>query len=516
SDHIYDKVVASRAVEFVNNEGDCYASDSAPIPYRLMAEPIISFADKVDGVLVIANFLSSKPFSNSDKNLITVMARKAAKIIQGSYDGITGLLNRVSFEHLVGHSLDDIRTNGGQHCLLHINIDKLHRINETIGHDAGDMIIRTFASNLVEELRDTDAIARIGGDEFGILIHSCSDTKGKAIAEKLARKLGAVQIDRDGESLGTTVSIGVVGMTETARNGEQLMKRAVTACEVGKEAGGNSVQLYEVEDARLMEREKNMWMVGTVHAALREDRFALYSQPILPLKQTGRAHVEILLRMLDDDKVISPNAFLPASERYQMMIEIDRWVVQNSLLQIAEYLDTEPDVKPVFGINLSGQSFCTAEFLDFTLEALQASRVPSELICFEITETAAVSNLVSAQGFINAIRREGCEFALDDFGAGLSSFGYLKSFDVQYLKIDGALVRDIETDKVNAAMVESVNQIGHIMGLKTIAEFVETPQARTMLGKMGVDYIQGYLIGKPIPLRELLDDMNARPALTAL
>jgi EAL domain-containing protein (putative c-di-GMP-specific phosphodiesterase class I) len=170
----------------------------------------------------------------------------------------------------------------------------------------------------------------------------------------------------------------------------------------------------------------------------------------------------------------------------------------------------------VFGINLSGQSFCAPEFLDFTLEALQASCVPSELICFEITETAAVSNMASAQDFIAAIRREGCEFALDDFGAGLSSFGYLKSFDVQYLKIDGALVRDIETDKVNAAMVESVNQIGHVMGLKTIAEFVETPHARTMLGKMGVDYIQGYLIGRPIPLRELLDDMNARPALTAL
>jgi len=515
-DHLYDKVVASRAVEFVNNDSESGESDAAPIPYRLMVEPIITFADQADGVLAIANFLSSKPFSNSDKNLITVMARKVAKIVQGSYDGLTGLLNRVSFEHLVSNALAGIRKSGGQHCLLHINIDKLHRINETIGHDAGDLIIRTFANAVVDELRDTDSVARIGGDELGILIHSCSGAKGQSIAEKLARKLAGIQIEWDGTSLATTVSIGVAVMTETARDGEQLMKHAVTACEVGKEAGGNSVELYEVEDSRLVEREKNMWMVSTVRAALRDGRFALYSQPILPLKQAGRAHVEILLRMLDDDKILSPHAFLPASERYQMMIDIDRWVVQNSLTQIAEYLDTDPNVKPVFGINLSGQSFCTTEFLDFTLEALRASRVPSELICFEITETAAVSNMSSAQDFIAAIRREGCEFALDDFGAGLSSFGYLKSFDVQYLKIDGALVRDIETDKVNAAMVESVNQIGHVMGLKTIAEFVETAQARTMLGKMGVDYIQGYLIGKPIPLRELLDDMNARPALTAL
>jgi len=515
-DHLYDNVIDSREVEFLNNESKFRESDSAPLPYRLMAGPIISFADQPDGVLVIANFLSANPFSNSDKNLLTVMSRKAAKIIQGSYDGLTGLLNRSSFEHLVNTAHEELRSAGGQHCLLHINIDKLHRMNETVGHDAGDVIIRAFASTIVDELRDADTVARIGGDEFGILIYNCSDDKGEKIAEKLARCLANMQIEWNGEPTNTTVSIGVAALSDSSRDGEQVMKHAVTACEVVKEAGGNAAQRYELEDTRLMEREANMWMVGTVHAALREGRFMLYAQPILPLNQDGRAHIEILLRMLDGDKIVSPNAFLPASERYQMMIDIDSWVVKNSLREIAGYLETSPDVKPVFGINLSGQSFCTPEFLDFTVGALRDSQVPADLICFEITETAAVSNMARAQEFISAVRTEGCEFALDDFGAGLSSFGYLKSFDVQYLKIDGALVRDIEEDKVNAAMVESVNQIGHVMGLKTIAEFVETPRARAMLAKIGVDYIQGYLIGKPAPLLEQLAAMNRKPALSAL
>ncbi|MGI9341412.1 MAG: putative bifunctional diguanylate cyclase/phosphodiesterase [Gammaproteobacteria bacterium] len=512
---IYDAVMAGRDVEFMNNDSEGGESPAAPIPYRLMAGPIVSFGDEPDGVLVIANFLSSKPFSNSDKNLLTVMSRKAAKIIQGSYDGLTGLLNRVSFEHLVSNSLAAIEHAGGQHCLLHLNVDKLHRINETMGHDAGDLVIRTISEAVADELRDTDTVARLGGDEFGVLIRHCSDTKGLSIAEKLVDRMASLKVEWQGEPVPTSASIGVAMLTESSKTGESVMKHAVTACEVAKEKGGGGVQSYEHEDTRLMEREANMWMVGTVHAALRDGRFLLYAQPIQPLKQAGGAHVEILLRMLDEDKIISPNSFLPASERYQIMTDIDRWVVENSLREISNYLDTSPAVRPVFGINLSGQSFCATEFLDFMLNALDESSVPEELLCFEITETAAVSNMAAAQEFIAAMRARGCEFALDDFGAGLSSFGYLKSFDVQYLKIDGALVRDIEDDKINAAMVESVNQIGHVMGLKTIAEFVETSKARTMLSKMGVDYIQGYLIGKPRPLHEQLAAMNEQPAASA-
>ena len=516
NDYLYDRVAGSGDVEFLNNVDSGSDEDTAPVPYRLMAGPVVSFGDQTDGVLLIANLLSAKPFSNSDKNLLAVMSRKAAKIVQGSYDGLTGLLNRASFENLVQSSLATLRSRGGYHCVLHLNVDKLHRVNETVGHEAGDMVIRAFARAIADELRDTDALARLGGDDLGVLINNCSLHKGVAIAEKLAKSVAGLQLEWYGERLNVTASIGLATLTEAARTGEQILKYAVMACDVAKENGGNAVQVYEHDDARLKEREANMWMVGTVHAALREGRFMLYAQPIVPLKNSGEAHLEILLRMQDGDKVVSPDSFLPASERYQMMQAIDRWVVENSLLQIGMYLDSEPRVRPVFGINLSGQSFCTPEFLDFALETLQKSEVPPELICFEITETAAVANLAQAQAFIAALRQAGCQFALDDFGAGLSSFGYLKSFDVQYLKIDGALVRDITDDRVNAAMVESVTQIGHVMGLKTIAEFVETAQARAMLTRMGVDFIQGYLIGRPIPLHEQLAALDSAPAVSAL
>lgn len=515
-DYLYDRVAGSGDVEFLNNVESRNDKECAPVPYRLMAGPVVSFGEQTDGVLLIANLLSGKPFSNSDKNLLAVMSRKAAKIIQGSYDGLTGLLNRASFENLVQSSLATLRSRGGDHCLLHINVDKLHRINETVGHEAGDMVIRAIAKVVADELRDTDTLARLGGDDLGLLINNCSLHKGVAIAEKLTRHVVELPLEWQGERLNVTASIGVATLSEAARSSRQAMKCAVMACDVAKENGGNTVQVYEHDDARLKEREANMWMVGTVHSALREGRFMLYAQPIVPLKRTGEAHLEILLRMQDGDKIVSPASFLPASERYQMMQSIDRWVVENSLLQIGMYLDSEPRVRPVFGINLSGQSFCTPDFLDFALDILRKSQVPPELICFEITETAAVANLAQAQEFISALRAEGCQFALDDFGAGLSSFGYLKSFDVQYLKIDGALVRDIADDKVNAAMVESVTQIGHMMGLKTIAEFVETAQARAMLTNMGVDFIQGYLIGRPSPLQEQLAALDNQPAVSAL
>ncbi len=516
-DGLYDRVISSGDVQFLNNEGNDKSLEPISMPYRLMAGPIFSFGEQADGVLVIANPLSARHFANSDKNLLSVMSRKAAKIVQGSYDGLTGMLNRASFEHLVNTELRNLRDVGGHHCLIHINVDKLHRVNETLGHDAGDMIIRAIADKVVAELRETDKVSRLGGDEIGALIHGCNAKRGAVITENLLKALAALELEWQGEPVPITASAGVAVLNDAAKTGEQAMKHAVIACDQAKEEGGASARVYEQDETRLMQREASMWMVGTVHTALRENRFLLYAQPITPLRPNGHPHLEILLRMRDDeDKIVSPNAFLPASERYQLMTAIDRWVVENSLLQIALYLDDNPPVRPVFGINLSGQSFCTPEFLEFATETLDRSGVPPELICFEITETAAVSNMSRAQDFIAALRERGCQFALDDFGAGLSSFGYLKSFDVQYLKIDGALVRDIETNKISAAMVESVHQIGHVMGLQTIAEFVETHGARAMLDKMGIDYIQGYLISKPGPLHEQLAALNETRAVSTL
>ncbi len=511
-DFLYDQVLSKNEAEFLNNEDEPDTGNIA-VPYRIMAGPLISFGEHANGVLVIANLLSERPFSNSDKNLLAVMSRKAAKIVQGSYDGLTGLINRTSFQSLLDTELVEIRSNGGCHCVMHLNVDQLHRINETLGHEAGDMVIRTFGMQIASRLRDTDWVGRLGGDEFGLLIHGCDADKGEKIAKDLLKELTSLELNWQEQSLIVTASIGVSTLTENSKSGEQVLKDAVLSCDLAKEQGGNAVHNYAGDDTNMRQREASMWMVGTVHKALREDLFLLYAQPIMPLKRTGRPHLEILLRMQHDDEILAPSAFLPASERYQLMTAIDQWVVKRSLQEISRFLDAESAVAPVFGINLSGQSIGSADFLNFLMQAVIESGVPGELLCFEVTETAAVSNIRGAQKLIAALQRHDCKFALDDFGVGLSSFAYLKSFDVDYLKIDGALVRDVAEDRVSAAMVESINQIAHVMELETIAEFVETAQVRNTLAGMGVDYVQGYLLGTPLPLQQQLEHMQTQ-ALT--
>ena len=520
-EELYDRIVQSEHAVVVNDplteelpsaDGPTQPLQS-PAPYKLLGCPISGAGGQVDGILLMVNSLAAANFANSDKNLLAVMSKKAAKIIQGSYDGLTGLLNRASFEHMLESELKGMRHRQAQHCILHVNIDQLHRLNETLGHEAGDMVIMQTASTVISELRDSDTVARIGGDESGVLIRECATEQGQRIAKKLRKVIAGLDLRWGDTELKTTVSIGVAGLGTEDVSGEQAMKNAVVACEVAKEAGRNRVEIYELADSRLREREEHMWMVGTVQAALREGSFLLFGQTIQPLQPGGRAHLEVLLRMQEGDRVVSPSAFLPASERYQLMWEIDRWVIENTLVSLVQEFGATPDEMPVCGINVSGQSFGKDNFLEFVIDAVQRSRLPAESLCFEITETAAVANMTQAQNFIGTLREIGCTFALDDFGAGLSSFGYLRSFDVQYLKIDGALVRGIATDSISEAMVASVNQIGHVMGLQTIGEFVETPAVQAKLQKMGVDFAQGYAIAKPQPLAELC--ANLRPAQLA-
>ena len=501
-DYLYKNVMEGNQVEFINNSKNTQAY--LPLPYRIMAGPIHGFGENPTGVLLIANPLSEARFSNSDKNLLAVMSRKAAKITQGSYDGLTGLINRSSFEHLLEKESELARAGSVSHSVLHLNIDQLHRINETLGYECGDEIIKRVASVVSNSLRDTDKVARLGGDEIGIFIYGCRPNKGAKIGAEILSDLAEEKIVWGDEEINFTASIGVACINEKTESAEHVLKQAVTACDHAKEQGGKKVQVYGVDDTDLAKREANMWMVGTVHTALRDDKFLLYAQNVVPLKASGTAHVEILLRMREDNKLIAPNQFIPASERYQLMAAVDRWVVENSLIQIGEFLENNPLKQTVFGINLSGQSFCNSDFQKFFTKLLQTVKVPASQLCFEITETAAISNLTVAQQFMSKIRGFGCKVALDDFGVGLSSFGYLKAFDVDYLKIDGSLVKDIATDDISAAMVESINQVAHVMNLETIAEFVETAQTKDRLTLMGVDYAQGYLLGVPIPLQECL------------
>lgn len=517
-DGIYDQIQKMREPLIVNDPTVSKIKLARRLPYKILAFPVPGIGRNIDGTLLMVNDLSSPDFTNSDKNILSVMSKKTAKIIQGSYDGLTGLLNRCSFEHILESSLADLRNTISEHCILHVNVDQLHRVNDTLGHEAGDAIIASTANAILTELRDSDIVARIGGDEIGVLVHECNIEQGTRIAKKLLEIVKADSIAWGDETLKWTVSVGVATMNGSKDNAEQVLKHAVVACDVAKERGRDLVQAYGKEDTGLQEREQHMHMVGEVHAALRDGQFTLYGQLIEPLQAGGEWHVEALLRMTDkNDGIISPSNFLPASERYQLMPEIDRWVVEQTLKTLSRCRTDDPGDEPelICGINLSGQSLCKDGFLAFVIDAIQNSGVAPDRLCFEITETAAVSNLTQAQEFIAALRSQGCRFALDDFGAGLSSFGYLKSFDVQYLKIDGALVRGIAEDPVAQAMVASVNQIGKVMGLKIIAEFVESTAIRSILKKMGVDYAQGYAIAKPQPLTDMLNAIQAKTAIGA-
>jgi diguanylate cyclase (GGDEF)-like protein len=480
---------------------------------QILSCPVPGSDGQPDGVLAVLALPGQRTYSNSDKNLLSVMARKVAKIIQSSYDPLTGLLNRHSFGYFVDASIERARTGAESTCLLHVNIDQIHLINDTLSHEAGDTLIREVAACIRTGVRESDAVSRLGGDEFGVLLADCDSRDARDVSEKLRAAVDALEITWENDLLKPSISIGVSVVTSEAVDLEQVMTDAELACELAKDRGRNRVQFYKEGSDTLKQREHEMWMVGQIRDALNEDSFVLYAQPIVPLDNKSDGHVEVLLRMAaPDGSVLPPGEFMPAAERYQLMTEIDTWVFAHTIDRLQE--DMPDDL--VVAINLSGQTMGSQDFLEMATQKIALSGVSPDRICLEITETAAVDNMEEAHAFIAALRDLGCRFALDDFGAGMSSFGYLKSFDVDYLKIDGELVRGIVDDPVSQAMVSAINQVGHVMGLQTIAEFVEDNAMRDRLEDIGVDFVQGYGIGKPEPLDAFLArfEEQALPAVS--
>jgi diguanylate cyclase (GGDEF)-like protein len=491
----------------INDADDKHGDLVGELRCKLLACPVLDSGNDVDGVLFMTNELSRPDFTNSDKNLLAVMAKKVTKIVQGSYDDLTGLMNRRSFEHLVERNLAAIQQTEITHSLLLLNVDRLHVINDTRGYEAGNEILTRIADQLRESVQDADIVARIGGDEFGILVLNCSLEQGSGIAHRLRTLIEKTVYRVADDAVKITGRFGISCVSTSTNEVEDALVAAHVACDAARDQGGNRVQTYEHDDQMLLQRENHMQMIGHLHSALHADRFVLYAQLIAPLvPKTGR-HLEILIRMIGDDgEPVPPELFLPAAGRYQLMPEMDRWVVKRACQMLAE--GSAPSKMPdtVFAINLSGQSFSDEGFLPFVEKVLDQFDIPGKMICFEITETAAMANMSQAQAFMAALKQRGCSFALDDFGAGLSSFGYLKSFPVDYLKIDGALVKGIVEDPVAESMVAAVNQVGHVMGIQTVAEFVDTSDIKEKLRMIGVDYVQGYEIQEPQPLIEQLNE----------
>ncbi len=421
---------------------------------------------------------------------------------QAAHDPLTTLINRTEFEARLTSVLEKSQQFHWVSCLLYLDLDQFKVINDTCGHAAGDQLLVQVSQSLNHCLREMDTLGRLGGDEFGVILERCQLQQGLQVAEKLRDVVESCRFQWENHTFPLSVSIGVVEVTGNSPSKIEMLSLADNACNLAKEAGRNQIKVYEASDAQVYARAGEMQWVSKITQALENDRYTLFCQPIIHMK-SGQKDCEILIRMLDDNGIALPGTFIPAAERYNLMPSLDKWVIRRLL----GTLNSQPDLQKKFNkfaVNLSGTSICSAGFAEYIEEQLGLSMVPPSLICFEITETAAVANLPIAIEFIKRLKALGCQFSLDDFGSGLSSFGYLKNLPVDYLKIDGSFVKDIDNDEIDLAMVKSINDIGHVMGLKTIAEFVENAQILHLLTLIKVDFAQGYYVGRPKPLTDYL------------
>ena len=421
---------------------------------------------------------------------------------QAAHDSLTGLLNRGEFERRLLAASEQQVSGESSNAMLYLDLDQFKVVNDTSGHVAGDELIKQIGAILKLHLRSTDTLARLGGDEFGLLLEHCPADRAIQIAETLRKAVAEHPFQWGDRVFGITTSIGHVHFSGASLVPSEVMSKADEACYMAKDLGRNRVHSYRSGDAELARRHGEMEWVALTRQALREGNFVLFSQDIFALSDTdcGR-HQEILLRMRGaSGELIPPMAFIPAAERYNLMPAIDRWVI-NSVLTIlsARLREDASTVLGCYAINLSGASVSDAHLADDIVAALDATGVPGSCLCFEITETAAIGNLAHAILLMEQLKARGCLFSLDDFGSGMSSFSYLKKLPVDYLKIDGAFIRDIASDPIDRAMVAAIHQIGKLMGLKTVAEFVEDDQILAEVRAIGIDYGQGYGLARPVP-----------------
>jgi len=512
---VYDRIESQVQSIVLNDESD---DDRSRLfggrSDNLLAYPVVDDHGTTIGMLAVVARHDMHVFSNGDRNLLEVMAKKASRIIHTHHDSLTGLMNRSGFESSLVASLASTQSMNLQHLLLHINIDQLHVINDLMGYQEGDVLIRRVAKCLRSVLRDTDIVSRTGGGEFGVLLCNCDIRQGYSIAEKIRSAINELTVVSAQRTLDVSASIGIAQVNRDTDGIVGVMASAEIACKAAKDGGRNGIEVFEEDNTTLVRRSEEIEWIGRVQEALRDDLFILYCQPVLPIIEGRNApHFEILIRMRDTDgEILPPVKFLPAAERYQLMPMVDRWVVHHTLKALGPCWKFIANVNPVFCINLSGQSFANPGFQAFIIDEIRDAGVPPQNICFEVTETAAIANIDDAVTFMTSLRKFGCRFSLDDFGAGLSSFGYLKVLPVDYLKIDGSFVREITSDRISQTMVDAMCQIGRTMQLTMVAEFVGDDETREALAGIGVDYVQGFHIGEPLPVEEILQCLQDRAA----
>jgi diguanylate cyclase (GGDEF)-like protein/PAS domain S-box-containing protein len=488
---------------------------------EFMVEPSVAFirmsSGEIIGMVVICRD-------------VTENRKLAAQLCwEASHDPLTNLINRREFKRRLSELMEEKAKIESEHSLCYLDLDQFKIVNDTCGHAAGDELLRQVTTLLQSQIRKTDLLARLGGDEFALLLYECPLKQARQVAEDLRQVVQDFRFVWQNKTFSIGVSIGLVKLDPFVTSLADVMSAADSAMYAAKDAGRNRIHVYQANDQELAQRQGDMQWVSRLVKALEEDRFCLYSQAIAPAQpDSGKPdHYEILIRMTDENgALIPPGMFIPAAERYNLMPKIDRWVIRNLFSYLPTHLhhsscgnkmvsDTllshqAKTVSPgsIYTVNLSGASFNDEQFLSFIQEQFAYYQIPPPMICFEVTETFAISNLNKAIQFIHALKQLGCSFALDDFGSGMSSLTYLKNLPVDYVKIDGYFVRNILEDPVNAAMIEAINKLTHVIGLQTIAEFVENEQILHKVQELGVDYVQGYGIAKPTPLVGNLINMS--------
>lgn len=428
---------------------------------------------------------------------------------QASHDALTGLIDRGEFEHQLSDALQGAKLSGQQHALCYMDLDQFKVVNDACGHAAGDELLVQLSALLLSEVRDTDVLARQGGDEFAVLLKDCPLELAISKTESLLDVVKDFRFVWQGKRFDVGFGVGIVPLTENSGATADVLRAADIACYAAKSRGRNQLFVYEAGNPELEKHRGEMRWATRIGEALQKQQFQLYYQTIrsLSAKDSAVFHCELLMRQEDENgDLISPEEFIPAAERFNLMPDIDRWLVDTALPKIARLSQQmeKNGERVLCGINLSGQSLGDETFLSYVDDLIDRYAVPAEAVCFEVTETSAISNFDIALQFVSKMRARGCRFALDDFGTGVSSFSYLKKLPLDYVKIDGSFVRELLTNPVDEAMVESINQVAHALNIKTIAEYVESDELLSKLRDLGTDYAQGYLIARPAPLDEIL------------
>ncbi|HXF46084.1 MAG TPA: EAL domain-containing protein, partial [Burkholderiaceae bacterium] len=472
-------------------------SDGSRVPVDASLAPIRDGGGKVLGVVAAFRDVSQE-------------RELAARLkYQAVHDALTGLVNRREFEDRVRAALAEVAVDARQFTVLYIDLDQFKVVNDTCGHPAGDQLICQVAELMASSLRAGDTLARLGGDEFGVLLADCPLASALAVAEKLRARIGAMRFAWRDRTFVIGASIGAVTLDATMRSGADVLAAADSACYLAKEGGRNRVKVYQPDDQQLRTRSGEMEWVAKLAAALEENRFELYAQEIRPVGDgPSEPRFEVLVRLVNESEdLIAPMAFIPAAERYGLMPRIDRWVIEHAIAELAlRRRDGMP--LPVLVVNLSGASIVDPGLPALVGERLQAAGVPADRLCFELTETATVTHLPAAARLMRELKHLGCSLGLDDFGSGMSSFGYLRNLPVDFIKIDGHFVTNMHNDPIDRAMVAAIHSVGHVMGLRTIAEWVEHEATLAELAAIGVDFAQGYAIARPQPLAAVLKKLG--------